>query len=83
MTLLPQQDLARCAQSYEVKRRFAKIDAYRMNMHVDDPLLEPANTILYGSVEPQAADHLIIGFSANSLDCRVRWLSVFCDDAIG
>ena len=35
--LLPQQDLARCVQSYEMKRRFAKIDAYRMNLHVDDP----------------------------------------------
>jgi hypothetical protein len=35
--LLPQQDLARCAQSYEVKRRLAKIDANRMYLHVDDP----------------------------------------------
>jgi hypothetical protein len=35
--LLPQQDLARCAQSYEVKRRLAKINPYRTNLHVDDP----------------------------------------------
>jgi hypothetical protein len=35
--LLPQQHLARCAQSYEVKRRLAKIDTNRMNLHVDDP----------------------------------------------
>ena len=35
--LLPQQHLARPAQSYEVECRLAKIDANRMNLHVNDP----------------------------------------------
>jgi len=35
--LLPQQHLARCAQSNQMKRRFAKIDTNGMNLHVDDP----------------------------------------------
>jgi hypothetical protein len=45
-----------------VKGRLAQIAAYRMNLHVDDPLLEPPNTIPYGSVEDQAADHTFSKF---------------------
>jgi hypothetical protein len=35
--LLPQQHLASCAESYEVKGRLAKINTNGMNLHVDDP----------------------------------------------
>jgi hypothetical protein len=35
--LLPQQHLPSCAESYQVKRRLAKIDTNRTNLHVDDP----------------------------------------------
>jgi hypothetical protein len=35
--LLPQQHLARCVQGYEVKGRFAEINANRTNLHIDDP----------------------------------------------
>lgn len=35
--LLLHQNLARCSQRYKVKRRLAQVDAYRTNLHVDDP----------------------------------------------
>jgi len=56
--LLPQHDLACCVQSYDVKSRLAEIDAYRMNLHVDDaPLNQPKDHSLHRG--DQAADHLI------------------------
>jgi hypothetical protein len=62
--LLPQQHLARCAQSYEVKRRLTKIDTNRMNLHVDDP----PPTCQHDPPcpqEDQAADQLINGNLGN------------------
>jgi hypothetical protein len=35
--LLPHQHLAGRAKRYQVKRRFAKIDANRNYLHIDDP----------------------------------------------
>jgi hypothetical protein len=35
--LLPNQHLAGYTKRYQVKRRLAKIDAYRNYLHIDDP----------------------------------------------
>jgi hypothetical protein len=35
---------ARCFQRNKVKRRLTQVDAYRTNLHVDDPPLKPLLT---------------------------------------
>jgi hypothetical protein len=42
--LLPQQDPASCDQSYQVKRRLAKIDANRMNLWRGNNADQPQQT---------------------------------------
>jgi hypothetical protein len=56
-TLLPQQDLAGIAKSYEVKGCLAKIDATE-RICISMILLEPTFKILHTVCEVQAADHL-------------------------